>query len=59
MAFPKLMQRLFQNDGGGDKLRPEIIPVDSELSATSSNAVGNSYSERLHNYEYEYRLLGQ
>lgn len=42
MAFPKLMQRLFQNDGGGDKLRPEIIPVDSELSATSSNAVGNS-----------------
>lgn len=26
MAFPKLLQKLFQNSGAGDKLNPEIIP---------------------------------
>lgn len=41
MAFPKLLQKLFQSDGGGDKLREDIIPVDTALSATSTNAVQN------------------
>lgn len=41
MAFPKLLQKLFQGDGGEDKLREDIIPVDSALSATSTNAVQN------------------
>lgn len=27
MAFPKLLQKLFQNNGAGDKLRFEIIPA--------------------------------
>lgn len=53
MAFPKLLQKLFQNNGAGDKLNPDIIPdipyskvtdapsVDSALSATSENPVQN------------------
>ena len=53
MAFPKLLQRLFQNNGAGDKLNQDIIPdipyskvtdapvVDSALSATSENPVQN------------------
>lgn len=27
MAFPILLQKLFQNDGAGTKLKPEIIPI--------------------------------
>lgn len=53
MAFPKLLQKLFQNNGAGDKLNQDIIPdipyskvtdapvVDSALSPTSTNAVQN------------------
>ena len=53
MAFPKLLQKLFQNNGAGDKLNPDIIPdipyskvtgapsVDSALSSTSENPVQN------------------
>lgn len=41
MAFPKILQKLFQSDGAGPKLRTDIIPVDSALSATSTNAVQN------------------
>lgn len=53
MAFPKLLQKLFQNNGAGDKLNQAIIPdipyskitdapvVDSALSPTSKNAVQN------------------
>ena len=53
MAFPKLLQKLFQNNGAGDKLNQDIIPdipyskvtdapsVDSALSATSENPVQN------------------
>lgn len=34
MAFPKLLQELFQKNGGGDKLRPEILPdeIDEKLN---------------------------
>ena len=41
MAFPKLLTKLFQNDGASSMLRTDIIPVDSALSATSANAVQN------------------
>lgn len=53
MAFPKLLQKLFQNNGAGDKLNQAIIPdipyskitdapvVDSALSPASKNAVQN------------------
>ena len=41
MAFPKLLQKLFQNSGAGSLLREDIIPVDSSLSTTSTNAVQN------------------
>lgn len=41
MAFPRLFQKLFQNDGASSMLRTDIIPVDSALSATSINAVQN------------------
>lgn len=53
MAFPKLLQKLFQNNGAGDKLNQAIIPdipyskvtdapvVDSALSSTSKNPVQN------------------
>ena len=45
MAFPKLLQKLFQGDGGGDKLREDIIPIDAALSDTSTNAVQNKVIE--------------
>lgn len=53
MALPKLLQKLFQNNGAGDKLNQNIIPdipyskvtdapsVDSALSSTSENPVQN------------------
>lgn len=41
MAFPKLLQKLFQNSGAGSLLREDIIPVDSALSSSSTNAVQN------------------
>ena len=53
MALPKLLQKLFQNNGAGDKLNQDIIPdipyskvtgapsVDSALSSTSENPVQN------------------
>ena len=41
MAFPKLLQKLFQNSGAGSLLREDIIPIDSSLSTTSTNAVQN------------------
>ena len=41
MALPKLLQKLFTNGGAGDKLNPDIIPVDSALSSTSENPVQN------------------
>lgn len=41
MALPKLLQKLFQNNGAGTKLREDIIPIDTALSTTSTNAVQN------------------
>lgn len=41
MALPKLLREIFENDGAGPKLREDIIPVDTALSATSENAVQN------------------
>lgn len=41
MAFPKLLTKLFQNDGAGSMLRTDIIPTDSSLSSTSTNAIQN------------------
>lgn len=41
MAFPKLLIKLFQNDGAGSMLRTDIIPTDSSLSSTSTNAIQN------------------
>lgn len=41
MALPKLLQKLFQNNGAGLKLREDIIPIDTTLSTTSTNAVQN------------------
>lgn len=41
MAFPKLLQKLFQNNGAGSMLRTDIIPTDSSLSSTSTNAIQN------------------
>lgn len=41
MALPKLLQKLFQSDGAGPKLREDIIPIDAALSDTSTNAVQN------------------
>lgn len=34
MSFPKILQELFQKNGGGDKLRPEILPdeIDEKLN---------------------------
>lgn len=45
MAFPKLLQKLFQSDGAGPKLREDIIPIDAALSDTSTNAVQNKVIE--------------
>lgn len=41
MAFPKLLQKLFQDAGAGSMLRADIIPIDSALSDTSTNGVQN------------------
>lgn len=41
MAFPKLLQKLFQDSGAGSMLRTDIIPIDSALSDTSTNGVQN------------------
>lgn len=41
MAFPKLLQKLFQNDGAGDKLRSEILP-DMDYLPTSGGTVSGS-----------------
>jgi len=41
MAFPKLLQKLFQNNGGGSQLNPEIIPTDMALSDTSTYPIAN------------------
>ncbi len=41
MAFPKLLTKLFQNDGAGPMLRTDIILTDSSLSSTSTNAIQN------------------
>lgn len=41
MAFPKLLQELFQKSGGGEKLRPEILPdeIDEKMAALSAELV--------------------
>lgn len=41
MAFPKLLQKLFQSDGAGDKLRSEILP-DMDYLPTSGGTVSGS-----------------
>nr|DAO63131.1 MAG TPA: hypothetical protein [Caudoviricetes sp.] len=41
MAFPKLLQRLFQNNGAGDKLNQDIIPEMNYLP-TSGGTVNGS-----------------
>ncbi len=41
MSLPFLLRKLFQNDGAGEKLNPAIIPTDTALSDTSTNAVQN------------------
>ena len=41
MAFPRLFQKLFQNDGASSMLRTDIIPLDSALSTISLNGVQN------------------
>ena len=41
MAFPKLLQKLFQNNGAGDKLNPDILPEMNYLP-TSGGTVNGS-----------------
>lgn len=41
MSLPKLLRDVFENDGAGPKFRAEKVPVDTALSATSTNAVQN------------------
>ena len=41
MAYPVFQQKLFQNDGGGDKLKPAIMPdevVRSDKAQTLTDA---------------------
>lgn len=40
MALPKLLRKLFGNDGSGDKLRPEIIPI--KVNGQSLNSEGEA-----------------
>lgn len=45
MSFPKILQELFQKNGGGDKLRPEILPDEideklNQLDATLTEKMG-------------------
>ena len=35
MAFPRILQRLFEKDGAGPKLREDIIPWDSGTSGSA------------------------
>lgn len=39
MALPKLLQKLFQNNGAGDKLNPSIIPT--KVNGAAADATGN------------------
>ena len=41
MAFPKLLQKLFQNNGAGDKLRSEILPDMNYLPTNGGTVSGN------------------
>ena len=41
MSLPKLLRDVFENDGAGPKFRADKVPVDTALSATSTNAVQN------------------
>ena len=41
MAFPKLLQKLFQNNGAGDKLRSEILPDMNYLPTSGGTVSGN------------------
>lgn len=41
MSYPKLLRDVFENDGAGPKFRADKVPVDTALSATSTNAVQN------------------
>lgn len=49
MAFPKLLQKLFQNNGAGDKLNPDIIPEMNYLP-TSGGTVNGSITVDGGNY---------
>lgn len=40
MAFPKLLQKLFQNDGAGDKLNPDILPEMNYLPTSGGTMTG-------------------
>ena len=40
MAFPKLLQKLFQNNGAGDKLRSEILPDMNYLPLSGGTMTG-------------------
>lgn len=42
MAFPKLLQKLFQNNGAGDKLRSEILPDMNYLSTSGGTVSGST-----------------
>lgn len=39
MALPKLLQKLFQNNGAGDKLNPSIIPT--KVNGVAADSSGN------------------
>ena len=41
MAFPKLLQKLFQNNGAGDKLRSEILPDMNYLPTNGGTVSGD------------------
>lgn len=47
MALPKLLQKLFQNNGAGDKLRSEIIPAmtGTLVVANGNNSITGSASD--------------
>lgn len=47
MALPKLLQKLFQNDGAGDKLRSEIIPAmtGTLVVAQGSNSIDGGVAD--------------
>lgn len=39
MALPKILQKLFQNNGAGDKLNPSIIPT--KVNGVAADSSGN------------------